>query len=61
MAGQRPEAPVASEAGRKSEAKAHWREQSLRRHLARPLAERLDAALALIVRVHVHNRGRDRT
>jgi hypothetical protein len=30
--------------------KARWRDESLRRHLNRPLAERLRSALALVLR-----------
>lgn len=34
---------------RQAEAKAKWRDEALRAHLARPIEERLRAALALII------------
>jgi hypothetical protein len=39
-----------SAAALKDQAKAKWRDQALRRHLERPIEERLRAALALVLR-----------
>jgi hypothetical protein len=35
--------------GNAADWKAHWREEALRRHLERPIAERLRAALELVL------------